>query len=165
MIRDYKATDLEEVLAVFHRSVREVNSRDCSLVQIAAWTPEPIDRSAWASRLASGGVFVCEHDKVIIGFARINEEGYVDLLYVHSDFQGQGAARALLKRVVSWAVSRGIQQLTSEVSITAQPFFEHMGFRTVKEQEVERRRVKFKNYHMELSIQNHNSPNRSTDEP
>ncbi|MFM5900284.1 MAG: hypothetical protein ACKPJH_04260 [Dolichospermum sp.] len=41
----------------------------------------------------------------------------------------------------------------AEVSITAKPFFQHWGFTVVKEQEVERRGIKFKNYVMEKYLQ------------
>jgi hypothetical protein len=43
--------------------------------------------------------------------------------------------------VLSWAASRGVHHLRSEVSITARPFFEGVGFCVVREQIVERRGV------------------------
>jgi GNAT superfamily N-acetyltransferase len=152
MVREYRPNDLEAVVLLFQRSVREVASRDYSPAQISAWAPEPPDLEAWARRLGTGGVFIYERNDQIAGFARVDDTGCVDLLYVHPEVQRQGVARALFDRVISWAVSRGIRHLRSEVSITARPFFESRGFRLVRQQVVERRGVSLHNFRMERDI-------------
>jgi putative acetyltransferase len=152
VVREYRASDLEAVVSLFQRSVREVASRDYSPVQISAWAPERPDREAWGRRLETGGVFVYERNHEIVGFARIDFTGCLDLLFVHPEAQHQGIARALFDRVVSWALSRGMCHLYSEVSITARPFFESVGFRVVSEQIVERRGVLLENFRMEKDI-------------
>jgi putative acetyltransferase len=85
-------------------------------------------------------------------FARIDATGCLDLLYVHPEVQRQGVARALFDRVTSWAVSRGICHLHSEVSITARPFFESVGFRVVREQIVERGGLSLQNFRMKKDL-------------
>ena len=157
MVREYRPDDLEAVVMLFRRSVREVASRDYQPAQISAWAPEAPDLEAWARRLRTGGVFVYERDDQIAGFARVDVTGCVDLLYVHPEVQRQGVARALFDRVISWAVSRGIRHLRSEVSITARPFFESVGFRLVSEQVVERRGVSLKNFCMERDAERSDS--------
>lgn len=149
MVRDYRPDDLEAVVALFGRSVRGVAARDYSPEQIAAWAPEPPDLAAWAKRLQAGGVFVCVRDDRIAGFARIDDTGYVDLLYVDADRQRQGVGRALMDRVLAWAAERKLARLRSDVSITARRFFERVGFRVVRSQFVERRGVQFRNFAME----------------
>jgi len=152
MVRDYKSSDLEALVGLFQRSVREVASRDYSPLEVSAWAPELPELDAWARRLDAGGVFVYEHNAEISGFARVDDTGCFDLLYVHPKTQRQGVARALFDRVISWAASRGIRHLHAEVSVTAQPFFERMGFHVVKEQTVERRGVSLRNVRMEKQI-------------
>ena len=151
-MRDYKASDVDAVISVFQRSVRGVASRDYSSIQVAAWAPERPNRDAWSTRLGSGGVFVCECGDGIVGFAQVDERGYVDLLYVHPRFQRQGVARALFERIVVWASSRSLRRLTSDVSLTARAFFERAGFHVVRSQEVECRGVCFQNFRMERDI-------------
>jgi putative acetyltransferase len=152
MMREYRSSDLEAVIALFQRSVREVASRDYSPAQLSAWAPETADLRAWSKRLADGGVFVCSRNDHIAGFARIDAEGCVDLLYVHPNCQRQGVARELVEWLVSWAASRGLRRLQAEVSVTARPFFERMGFRVVRPQVVERRGVKFNNFVMDCEL-------------
>ena len=95
---------------------------------------------------------MCTRNDHIAGFARIDAEGCVDLLYVHPSCQRQGVARELVAQLVSWAASRGLRRLQAEVSVTARPFFERMGFRVVRPQVVERRGVKFDNFVMDCEL-------------
>jgi putative acetyltransferase len=87
MVHEHKAVDLHAVVALFGRSVREIASRDYTPAQISVWAPQDPDLSAWADRLSKGTVFVYEVDHEIVGFARVEESGYLDLLYVHPEFQ------------------------------------------------------------------------------
>jgi putative acetyltransferase len=152
VVRKYRPSDLEAVVSLFQRSVHEIAGCDYSPSQISAWAPEFPDRQAWARRMETGGVFVYERNDEIAGFARIDATGCFDLLYVHPEVQRQGVARALFDRVTSWAVSRGICHLHCEVSITARPFFESVGFRVVREQIVERRGLSLQNFRMEKDL-------------
>jgi GNAT superfamily N-acetyltransferase len=152
MVREYRPDDLEDVVSLFQRSVHEVASRDYSPPQISAWAPEDPNLEAWDRCLKAGGVFVYVRNDQIAGFAQVDDTGYVHLLYVHPEFQRQGVGGALLDRVISWAVSRGIRSLRSDVSITARPFFETSGFRVMREQVVERRGVSLENFRMERDV-------------
>lgn len=152
MVREYRPGDLPAIVSLFARSVREIASRDYSAAQVAAWAPEPPDVAAWQRRLDQGGVLVCERDDRIAGFARLDANGCVDLLYVHPDFQRRGIARALLERVTVRARSGGVSRLYADVSITARAFFETAGFRVLAPQTVERHGVSLENFRMERPI-------------
>jgi putative acetyltransferase len=148
MIRPYTDNDLEGVVSCFTLSVRSIAGRHYDAQQVETWAPDSPDMSAWTDRLRRGGVFVAEIDSVIAGFARVEENGYVDLVYVHPDYERRGIGRQLLATAGKWAASRGAQRLESEVSIAARPLFEALGFRVEQEQRVERRGVRFRNYRM-----------------
>lgn len=75
MVREYRPDDLEAVVILFQRSVREIASRDYSPAQISAWAPETLDVEAWARCLGTGGVFVYERNGQIAGFARVDDTG------------------------------------------------------------------------------------------
>jgi putative acetyltransferase len=155
-IRTYRSTDLDQVVDLFSRAVREVNRRDYSAEQLAVWAPEPPDKAMWAERLASGGVFVCEGERGLTGFARIlrvaDGDGYLDLLFVHPEALGQGVGRVLMERVLAWAAEQRLKRITSDVSITARPFMEKQGFTVVAAQTVSRGKVEFRNFKMALAL-------------
>ena len=60
----------------------------------------------------------------IVGFEDMNGNGYLDRLYVHKDYQGQGVASAICDELERFAAGKTI---TTHASITAKPFFHHSG--------------------------------------
>jgi N-acetylglutamate synthase-like GNAT family acetyltransferase len=48
--------------------------------------------------------------------------------------RGPGIARRLVEKLLSDAVENGIEQITSDATITVKPFFERKGFNIVHEQ-------------------------------
>ena len=55
-------------------------------------------------------------------------------MFVHKDFQGKGIATMLLEEIERYAITSGIMRITSEVSLTARPFFEKKGYVVEEEQ-------------------------------
>jgi putative acetyltransferase len=148
VIRPYSADDLAAVVECFDRSVRMIGARAYTPDQIAVWAPDPPDPMGWPDRLRSGGVFVADVDGRVAGFARADDIGCIDLLYVDPDFEGLGWGRALLETACAWMEARGVRELVSEVSLSARPLFESMGFRVEGEQQIERRGVRLVNFRM-----------------
>lgn len=152
MVRDYEPNDLKAVVALFERSVHQIACRDYTPAQLAVWAPERPDFDAWTKRLSTGGIFVSEREDRLAGFARIDESGELDLLYVDPLLERQGVATELFDSVAAWSRRNGIVQLTANVSITARPFFERIGFRVLQSQVVEREGVRLENFRMERVI-------------
>jgi putative acetyltransferase len=148
VIRAYEDGDLRAVVSCFGRSVREIGARCYMPDQIAAWAPDSPDTNAWAKRLRAGSVLVADANGTIAGFVRVEDDGFVDLLYVQPDHERRGIGRALLEAARSRAVSRGAHRLESDVSLVARPLFEAMGFRVEREQSIERRGVRFVTFRM-----------------
>lgn len=148
VVREYREDDLESVVALFGRSVRQIARRDYDDQQIAAWAPEQPDLEAWADRLGSGTVLVAEEGERMAGFARLDEEGDIDLLYVDPAYERCRVAKRLINELTRIARGRGFRQLQADVSVTARLFFEAQEFELVESQLVERRGVAFKNYRM-----------------
>jgi len=78
----------------------------------------------------------------------MDKTGYLDRLYVHKDFQGQGIATIIADELEKYAQRRDII-ITTEASITAKPFFEKRGYKTIKQQSVERKGQTLINFIME----------------
>lgn len=151
-VREFQIDDLPILIDLFHQTVHKINSRDYSPDQVEVWSPEKPGFKAWKERLSSDHTWVCEINGTIVGFARLEENGHIDLLYVHPEYQRQGIASALLEKIFLWARAKSIDSLSTESSITARPFFERFGFAVVKSQKVIRRGVEFENFVMKHTM-------------
>lgn len=152
MVRPYRLEDLAAVLTLFQRSVHEVASRDYTPEQISAWAPDSPDVVRWSTRLSNQSVFVCEDQHQITGFASVDSDGHLDLLYVHPDVQRQGVASVLCAHIVQWATANNLERLFTEASVTARPFFESRGFSVVGSQLVQARGVSMPRFRMVLAL-------------
>jgi putative acetyltransferase len=147
VIRRYEAADLDAVMSVFLRSVREVASRNYDAGQIAAWAQ--VDRDAWSRRRLDQPTWVALIDNVIAGFSDLESNGHIDMLFVDPASQRRGVASALLDTVENAARVQRLAVLNTNASITARPFFEKHGFQVVRSQDVALRGHRLTNFRME----------------
>ncbi len=133
VIRPFVETDLDPVISVFQRSIREIASEDYEPAQIVAWST--VDRVAWT-------------DAEVAGFVDLGAGGYLDKLYVHPAHRRTGVARALLGTVEATVIARGLDAIHTDASLTARAFFEAHGFRVVAEETVMRNGQAFRRARM-----------------
>lgn len=149
VIRRYEPADCEDLAKLFYYTVHAVNVKDYSPEQLDAWVNGEIDLATWNKSLSEHYAVVAVENNVIVGFGDIDESGYLDRLYVHKDCQRRGIATAIcddLERAVE------ADKIITHASITAKPFFERRGFRTVKEQRIVRNGIALTNYVMEKQV-------------
>lgn len=151
-IRPYRPADLDALIELFKGSVRRVARRDYSHEQVMAWAPDEVDRDRWAARLAGRTTFVAEVGGEAAGFSDLEDDGHIDMMFVHADHQGRGVAGALLDHVEAEAVARGLTRVFTEASLTARPFFAHRGFRVIEAQLVWLRGQELANFRMEKHL-------------
>lgn len=156
-IKLYRPEDLTEMLKLFCNTVHTVNAKDYTPQQQDAWAPDSVvegeTRARWDRTLSEHLSLVAWQDGQIAGFADLDvKEGYLDRMYVGKDFVRQGIATALEQRLEQAAREAGCSKMTSDVSITALPFFEKRGYRVVRRQEVERKGVILVNFKMEKAL-------------
>lgn len=144
-IRRYRSDDLEQIARLFYETVHAVNRRDYTARQLDVWATGEINHRAWDASLLDHLTYVATEDSLVIGFGDIDVTGYLDRLYVHKDFQGRGVATAICDRLESETSAR---RVVVHASITARPFFEKRGYKTIKPQEVERQGIILRNYLM-----------------
>ncbi len=143
-IRAYQSSDCNELAELFYNTVHTVNAKDYSKEQLDVWVPGQMDLDNWNQSFQEHESMVAVDDGVIVGFGDIDSEGYLDRLYIHTDYQRRGIASALCD-YLEQAV-RG--NVVTHASITARPFFERRGYEVVKEQQVERKGIFLTNYVM-----------------
>lgn len=144
MIRKYQSTDCKELTELFYNTVHTVNSKDYTKEQLDVWASGVVDLEKWDKSLREHFCIVAVIDNLIVGFGDIDETGYLDRLYVHSDFQRKGIATELcnhLEKVVDG-------NILTYASITAKPFFEKRGYKAIKEQQIERQGIILTNFVM-----------------
>ncbi|PQJ44328.1 GNAT family N-acetyltransferase [Vibrio campbellii] len=151
-IRDFQEEDAPILWALFFNTVRNVNRRDYTEQQVKAWAQEGFDSQLWLNKMISIQPFVAELNSVIVGYSDVQPSGLVDHFFCHHEYQGQGVGRVLMTHVIKQAEAKGLDRIYSEVSITARPFYEHMGFTVVNEQQIEVRGATLTNYVMERHL-------------
>ncbi|QTB91941.1 GNAT family N-acetyltransferase [Bifidobacterium saguini] len=87
-----------------------------------------------------------------IGFIDVDDDGYIDMLFVDPAYGRMDVATLLLTRVEQFATDHGVERLTVHASITARPFFTRHGFRTVETRHPTIETVSFINYLMAREI-------------
>ena len=151
-IRYYEAGDALQIARLFYETVRSVNRAHYSEEQVQAWAPEAPDPEAWHARMADRLTFVAEGGGEVVGFAELEEDGHLGMLYVRKDAVGRGVGRRFYRAVEREARGLGLGRIFTEASITARPFFERRGFRVVREQTVRPRGVPMRNFAMEKPL-------------
>lgn len=151
-IRTYEAGDAPEIVRLFFETVRSVNRADYSEEQVEAWAPGVPDPEEWHSRMVGRRTLVAEEGAEVVGFAELEGDGHLDMLYVRGDAVGRGVGGLLYEAVEREARGKGLVRLSTEASITARPFFERRGFRIAREQTVWRRGVSMTNFVMEKDL-------------
>lgn len=152
-LRPFRPEDAETCLALFKDCVHRVNSRDYTVDQIEAWASPTIDLETWRARFDDRFAYVATEDGYIVGFTDMTREGHLNRVFVSADHQGRGIAGGLVRRLLKDAIDHSIEEITTDASITAKPFFERMGFSVVREQSVECRGVWMTNYRMQRAVQ------------
>lgn len=143
-IREYRSSDCEELAGLFYNTVHTVNAKDYTKEQLDVWATGQVDLKTWDRSLQEHFSIVVVEDDTIVGFGDMDQTGYLDRLYVHSEYQGKGIATAICDRLE--AVVQG--NIVTHASITARPFFEQRGYKVVKEQQVERQGIFLTNFVM-----------------
>jgi putative acetyltransferase len=153
-VRPYRDADLDAVISVFLASIREIAIRDYSQAQIAAWAQ--VDRNTWKQARSDRPTWVALDSESIpekiIGFAGLQPNGHLDMMYVHPSHQRHGVASALLSTVEQAAKESGISTLTVDASLTARPFFEKHGFKIIRQQKVPIQGQFLRNLHMSKTL-------------
>ena len=151
IIRKYVSEDCKQLADLFYETVHSVNAKDYTSEQLYAWADGSADLEMWDKSFIEHYTLVAVKDGYIVGFGNIDKSGYLDMLFVHKDYQGQGIASSICDRLEETITT---DKITTHASITAKHFFERRGYKSVKEQQVIRNGIQLTNYVMEKQQQN-----------
>ncbi|MFT0212636.1 GNAT family N-acetyltransferase [Pseudomonas sp. F1_0610] len=140
-IRRFQIGDEATLYGVYYSAIHRIASRDYSQEQINAWAPAEVGQTLWEEKIRSINPFVAVIDGVVVGYTDIQPSGYIDHFFVSGNHPRQGIGASLMGVIHQEAAQLGITELTSDVSLTAQPFFSKFGFHVVEHRFPERRGV------------------------
>jgi len=147
------ASDLTDLQKIYVETIEEICSLDYSQAQIDVWKSTVENTGRWAAVMNDQLVVVAEKNNKIVGFGTLRDGNYIDFFYIHKNFQRQGIAHNILSQLETHAKKSGNFNITSDVSITALPFFEKKGFVILKEQKNLRKGIELINYKMEKVLE------------
>jgi putative acetyltransferase len=149
VIRNATASDLGDILNLFVETVNHVCRKDYNDDQLRVWSGSAKNEQRWLHKIQSQYFIVAELKTGIVGFGSLEHGHYLDLLYIHKHYQGKGIAFSIYESLLKQAALYRPGRIQSEVSITARPFFEKLGFVVVSEQTQVIDSVPIKNFRME----------------
>jgi putative acetyltransferase len=130
-------SDSPQLREVFTTSVHQNAAGHYTKAQLDAWAPAEYDAEEWERLLVQLQPFIVEQDGLIVGFADLQPNGYIDRFYVRGGWSGRGIGTAMLDYILDLAWDRSIPVLTAHVSLAAQPLFLSHGFEIVEHEEKE----------------------------
>ncbi|WP_260118239.1 GNAT family N-acetyltransferase [Elizabethkingia anophelis] len=151
-IRVAEKNDLSTIQRMCADTIAAVCSTDYNQDQIEVWISGIENTPHWNDNLLGQYILVAEYDGEITGFISLKDGYYIDYLYIHADYQHQGIAKRLYKAIEEKALLEKQSLLMADVSITAKPFFERIGFKIIRQQQVKLKGIELTNYKMEKSI-------------
>lgn len=152
IIRKGNFSDLAAMRRLFTDTISSVCKNDYNTDQINAWKSGAENDERWLKVMEHQLVMVAEIKGQITGFCTLDHGNYIDLLFVHKDFQHQGIAGKLYTFIEREARDQNQKVLTADVSKTARPFFEKMGFMVITEQTVSVKGTDLINYQMQKEL-------------
>ena len=109
IIRKYKPSDCAAMAKMFYDTVHTISSRDYIKEQLNVWAKGSADLEEWDISFLNHNTLIAEINGEIVGFADMDNSGYLDKLYVHKNFQRRGIATALVdelercaKEICTW---------------------------------------------------------------
>ena len=127
-LRPSLPTDVPLLAEIFRAGIEEMTSEDYTPAQQEVWAAAADDAEEFANRLAQRLTLVATMNGAPVGFAALERNEKIDMLYVHPAATGQGVAAMLTDALEKLAAARGSAKLTVDASDTARGFFEKRGY-------------------------------------
>jgi len=148
IIEDASQEDIKEIQQLFFDTIHMICKKDYNVEQIEAWSSVKNDDEKWQEKILNQYFLVARADDKIVGFGSLENNNYLDLLYVHKDYQKKDIAKKLLTILEKKAEINRADKITADVSKTARSFFEKNGYKVIKEQKRKIRNIFLPNYRM-----------------
>ena len=127
-LRPFLPEDAPVVAAIFRAAIEELTEDDYNPAQQEAWASVADDEKEFGEKLGKALTLIATFDGAPVGFASLENNTIVDMLYVHPAATGRGVAATLYDAIEKLATARGATELKVQASDTAREFFARRGF-------------------------------------
>jgi putative acetyltransferase len=127
-MRPFLPADAPMLAEIFRASIEELTGDDYDTAQQEAWAAAADDEETFAQRLAGQLTLVATMSGSPVGFASLQDNRTIDMLYVHPAVAGHGIGTMLCDALEKLATARGTKQLAVDASDTARGFFARRGY-------------------------------------
>ncbi|MCC1495426.1 GNAT family N-acetyltransferase [Alcanivorax sp. 1008] len=147
-IRPMQPGDAAVLRKLFKQSIEQIGAKHYDAEAIAAWSASA-DQDDFIPGLEQGLTLVATLHGEHAGFAQLHPASHIEMLYLSPDASGLGIASLLYQYLEDEARMAGCRTLTTASSLTAQRFFESVGFQVSKEEVVKRGKTAIKRLRMQ----------------
>jgi len=127
-------SDFDRMSRLFRETILHTCRNDYTPEQLKVWASSPERRKeSWLKRIDEQYFILAESGDELLGMGSLEDDDYIDFLYVSNRHLRKGIAKALYNSLEQKALDLGVKSLKSDVSKTARPFFEKQGFKVVHE--------------------------------
>ncbi|MFN3688395.1 N-acetyltransferase family protein [Salinarimonas sp.] len=113
---------------IYREAILGIGIEDYDEAQCEAWASLADDEAAFAARLSGMLTLVALRDGEVAGFAALEKNATIAMLYVSPDHAGEGVATALVDALEKLAAARGTEIIEASASDTALPLFQKRGY-------------------------------------
>lgn len=134
---------------LYCQTIEHTCKQDYDEAQRTAWQQGIRNEQRWIDAIENQYFLVAEIGRDIAGFGSLLDSSYIDFMYTSNLHLRKGVAGAIYNLLEAEALKNGAARLTSDVSLTARPFFEKQRFTIIKTNLNLVRGIEISNYRME----------------
>ena len=127
-LRPFLPADVAVLAKIFRASIEGLTEEDYNPSQQEAWAAVADNEQAFTARLGKQLTLISTLEGSPVGFASLQDNKIIDMLYVHPAVAGQGIGTMLYDALEKLASARGASELTVDASDSAREFFLRRGF-------------------------------------
>jgi len=151
-LREATPADLQSILKVFTDCIDITAAADYNEEERRVWKSSAQTPEKWLNRIDQQAFWLACEEDLVAGFATLEDNNYIDCMYVSPAFQGRGIAQLLLDTIENLARSKRTQLISSDVSHTARGFFEKNSYQVIHPNQIEKDGVILVNFKLEKHL-------------
>ncbi len=124
--------DLPLMQRLFYQTVTTYGSIIFSKSEIKIYSRLAANKVYWIKKFKKDFIYNAKLNGEIVGSFSMDQNGKIEYVFVHMNYQKQGIASKLYKSLETVAKDANIHTLTTQINLLTRHFFEKRGFEIIK---------------------------------